>query len=273
MREKKCGIYKIVNTANKKLYIGSSSNICVRWVAHKSQLRHNKHPNKYLQHVYNKYGEEAFVFTVIEQVPKYELLDREQYWFNKTKCCIKEYGYNIQTKPGGGPAAKHIKCKIKGCGRPHAARGYCDMHYQRFMAHGTASIKIISPRMCKIKGCGRSHASRGYCEMHYQRFMRHGTASISGLKHQPPTHDRGCKVKECKNKHDSHGYCGKHMMYIRNYGKIQEPKIIFDPDRGCKIDGCNGKHASHGLCHKHYNGWLYRQKHPPKRERTKDMQY
>lgn len=43
------GIYKILNTANNKVYIGSSININNRWAKHKALLRHNKHENPKLQ--------------------------------------------------------------------------------------------------------------------------------------------------------------------------------------------------------------------------------
>ena len=63
------GIYRIINTENGRPYIGQSSGHSRRWQAHKSSLRHNKHDNKYLQEDYNTYGEEAFIFEVIEELP------------------------------------------------------------------------------------------------------------------------------------------------------------------------------------------------------------
>ena len=63
------GIYVIINTENGRPYIGQSSGYYHRWRTHKSALRHNKHGNKQLQEDYNTYGEEAFVFEVIEELP------------------------------------------------------------------------------------------------------------------------------------------------------------------------------------------------------------
>ena len=42
------GIYKIVNSINNKIYVGSAKNIKKRWSAHKSDLNKNKHHNKHL---------------------------------------------------------------------------------------------------------------------------------------------------------------------------------------------------------------------------------
>lgn len=74
------GIYQIVNTINQKKYIGSSNNTDRRWHEHKKHLRKNNHDNIHLQHAWNKYGEKAFIFEVIEIVNNKSLLcDREQY--------------------------------------------------------------------------------------------------------------------------------------------------------------------------------------------------
>lgn len=92
------GIYKIENTFNGKIYIGSSSEIPIRKYNHFNQLRHNKHPNQHLQSAYNKYGKDFFSFSILEKISDInQLINREQYWidlalseesniYNKTQC-------------------------------------------------------------------------------------------------------------------------------------------------------------------------------------------
>ena len=63
------GIYKIANIITGTTYIGQSSQYPLRWLNHKRYLRKDKHPNPQLQEDYNTYGEEAFVFEVIEELP------------------------------------------------------------------------------------------------------------------------------------------------------------------------------------------------------------
>lgn len=53
----KTGIYKIINSVNKKFYIGSSArNLNYRWRIHLYRLGKQNHDNKHLQSAYNKYG-------------------------------------------------------------------------------------------------------------------------------------------------------------------------------------------------------------------------
>lgn len=88
------GIYKIINVVNNKFYIGSAVDLKRRRIRHFSELRVNKHNNKHLQAAWNKYGEAAFTFAVIELVSdKAKLLATEDKWLKKY--VGKEYCYNI----------------------------------------------------------------------------------------------------------------------------------------------------------------------------------
>jgi group I intron endonuclease len=62
----KSGIYKIINKINGRIYIGSAKLLKVRWNQHASSLRNKKHGNKFLQADFDKCGEEAFAFEVVE---------------------------------------------------------------------------------------------------------------------------------------------------------------------------------------------------------------
>lgn len=89
------GIYLIYNTQNSKVYVGSSRNIKRRWNQHRADLRGNRHPSYFLQRDWNKHGEEAFEFHVIELVTKPEmLLAREQVHLDTLQAWKDEYGYN-----------------------------------------------------------------------------------------------------------------------------------------------------------------------------------
>lgn len=74
-------IYKIINTANDKFYVGSTHNQYERFRTHRNKLRSNKHHCAHLQAAWNKYGENAFVFHVVERVEDISLLqEAEDKW-------------------------------------------------------------------------------------------------------------------------------------------------------------------------------------------------
>lgn len=95
-----CGIYKITNILDNKVYIGSSNNILNRFAGHKMKLRKNCHENNYLQNSWNKYGEENFKFDIIEECLKNLLEQREQYWVNFYQSDKRDFGYNLRIVVG-----------------------------------------------------------------------------------------------------------------------------------------------------------------------------
>ncbi len=95
--DNKSGIYKILNLINGKIYVGSAVKFDMRWAQHKSKLKLNEHPNKYLQASVNKNGLENFQFVKLEYCEKEVLIEREQYWIDKLSACDREIGYNTRT--------------------------------------------------------------------------------------------------------------------------------------------------------------------------------
>ena len=87
------GIYKIINTINNKFYVGSAVNFSRRKTRHFSELRRGKHNNRHLQAAWNKYGEQAFVFVIVEEIQdKAQLLITENKWLSTH--VGKDYCYN-----------------------------------------------------------------------------------------------------------------------------------------------------------------------------------
>lgn len=90
-----CGIYYIKNVINNKIYIGSSNNISHRIGMHKSLLRRGKHHSVRLQNSFNKHGEKAFEFEILDECEESNLWDMEYYWMNLTSSLNSQFGYNI----------------------------------------------------------------------------------------------------------------------------------------------------------------------------------
>lgn len=92
--KKKSGIYQIRNTKNNKVYIGQSKRITYRKSQHRRELKDGKHYNIYLQRSFDKYGEDAFVFEVLEYCHEDCLNERERYWIEKKESEYADKGYN-----------------------------------------------------------------------------------------------------------------------------------------------------------------------------------
>ena len=99
------GIYAIINTITNERYIGSSRDIANRLAAHRSDLRRGKHYSSLLQTSWNAYGEEHFVFLVLEEVSDFELLEHseqiyigiEQPVFNNRSIAINKFSSPIES--------------------------------------------------------------------------------------------------------------------------------------------------------------------------------
>lgn len=99
------GIYMILNIITGKAYVGQSINVEQRLSRHKSRLNKNKHHNDYLQNAWNKYGEDAFEFNILERCPSDSLDDNEVFWINYFRTNTHDKGYNLES---GGGANKTI---------------------------------------------------------------------------------------------------------------------------------------------------------------------
>lgn len=92
------GIYKIENKVNGKIYVGSSKDIKNRWMQHKRELNKNTHHSVKLQRAWNKYGEENFEFSILEECAEDKRLYLEQYYIDKFKSFFEGYNCKERTK-------------------------------------------------------------------------------------------------------------------------------------------------------------------------------
>jgi group I intron endonuclease len=108
-------IYKITNEVTKDFYIGSAINFKNRKWSHICSLKKNKHKNQFIQNSWNKYGEDVFIFEIIETVDKKEnLIVREQYWIDKLQPT-----FNFAKKAGSPLGVKHTNKSRKNMSSAH----------------------------------------------------------------------------------------------------------------------------------------------------------
>lgn len=85
------GIYKISCSQDSRIYIGSSNNIGKRWAEHRRLLSKGIHHNRNLQLDWDAYGDESFIFSVIEETS--DMIRQEQFWIDKHADCL----YNLSS--------------------------------------------------------------------------------------------------------------------------------------------------------------------------------
>lgn len=94
------GVYAIRCVTTGKAYVGSAVHLARRWRTHRAQLRRGNHHSQHLQRAWDKYGESAFVFQVIELTPKSNLIPCEQRHIDTLRACDPAVGYNMAPNAG-----------------------------------------------------------------------------------------------------------------------------------------------------------------------------
>lgn len=139
------GIYQIFNTSGK--YIGSTGrSFKKRLQDHICCLRNNKHHSPYLQHSYNKYGEDSLSISILEEMSNTKMLfEREQYWMD-----LLEPEFNCSPVAGSVLGLKHndeVKEKLRKAARtrenqPNNTSGCVGVTWKKRKQKWSASIGL-----------------------------------------------------------------------------------------------------------------------------------
>jgi group I intron endonuclease len=103
------GVYMIQNTANGKVYVGSSMDVPRRFSQHLRQLRQGVHKSRHLQRAWNRHGQSAFVFAELEMCADESLIAVEQKWIDAMRAADPRHGYNTAPAAGSGRGWKRTE--------------------------------------------------------------------------------------------------------------------------------------------------------------------
>jgi len=115
-------IYKILNIVNNKVYIGQTTkkHAQLRFSNHIYELNKKTHYNEHLQRSWCKYGEESFLFEILEICHSFPQLDEQEvFWISHFNSINPSFGYNIALGGKGRHSvsnATRLKLSIKGKG-------------------------------------------------------------------------------------------------------------------------------------------------------------
>lgn len=120
------GIYLILNVLDGKSYVGSSRDVVRRLYVHRRMLRRGEHHSPQFQRAFDRDGEAAFSFAVIERCDLSALLVREQVWINERRSADSAFGYNVCAVSGtraGVPQPESQKAALRNVhlGKPKSA--------------------------------------------------------------------------------------------------------------------------------------------------------
>lgn len=150
-------IYVIENRNNGKFYIGRTNNPAARRRGHFSELRRGIHNNPRLQNSFNKHGEEAFDFKVVDNAPAEQIEAKEAEWFASFEhdnnllynCHFRTHGGPIICKPHSPESAAKISEAIKNGTRKYIFtildERYHDKRSFRYLAkkHGVGANTLL----------------------------------------------------------------------------------------------------------------------------------
>ncbi len=86
-------IYVIRNLVNNKVYVGQTKNFVIRKAQHLYSSRRGL--SRPLYSAIRKYGEENFIFEVLEECDDVTINEREQHWVTHFDSFNPEKGYNL----------------------------------------------------------------------------------------------------------------------------------------------------------------------------------
>lgn len=157
----KIGIYGIKNTINNNIYIGKTAqNFLRRYWHHKWKLNNGSHDNRHLQNSWNKYGEENFIYFVIDVVNDERYLNYlEKYYiryYRAKKCCfnISDGGDGKSGQPMSNSAKEIIGKKNRQhmLGKKHSKETKTKMSEARTGKYYKRSTDVINEELAiKIK--------------------------------------------------------------------------------------------------------------------------
>lgn len=223
-KDEKCGIYKIENKINNKIYIGKSIHIYQRWKEHKKKALNNN-TKTYFHQALKFYGFNNFKWDIIEEVPLKKLDEREKYWINYYNS-IKPNGYNL-TEGGEGGCPEFLKKPV----RQYDLQGNFIAEYESIQKAGRENS--INPQ--GIYGCCNYHYKSSH---NYQwRYAEENLTRINSYKNNKGINHIRVEQYDCDGN------------YIKTYNSIMEAAYaINQPQSQRSISKCcnNIKYKSVG---------------------------
>lgn len=185
------GVYGIFNKVSDKIYIGQALDVAKRWRQHRHRLNKGDHDNPKLQASWNKHGEDAFDFILLQECPK-EDLGAEEIRFLDAVPAAQRYNLGVAgANPTLGikksPEQRTNTSRGKG-GRPFFAKNIATGEIRRFEHQGEAADAGFNSG--HVHDClnGKRPRHEGHV------FFYDPDAKATPTVHQPPKEKRNREI-------------------------------------------------------------------------------
>lgn len=112
-------------------------------------------------------------------------------------------------------------CTENDCDRPATTRGWCAMHYKRWLRTGSP-VRGQQATFCAVDACERQAKSRGWCHAHYQRWRATGDVQAD----LPLRRVRPCAADGCDRPSYARQHCATHYKRILAHGDARADEPI-----------------------------------------------
>lgn len=189
------GIYQITNRITGKIYIGSSVDIGRRIYLHKWSLRTKRHHSIHLQRSWDRHGENAFEFRLLQTCPANKLQRVEQEYLDEMKPYKRDIGYNV-------------------CNRSDSSRGVVmPPEFGRKISKAKTGKKINRVLPGKT---GKDHHFYG------RRHSEESKKKMSESRKGTPAWNRGISTPKKLPIYESSKFTANDILYIRSAASSKE---------------------------------------------------
>lgn len=152
-------IYLVTNLENGHVYVGKTVDFSRRKREHLNALRKGVHNNKHLQSAFNKYGEDRFMFEVLEECKKEELEEREIYWLNQFGGFQSDENYNQCEGGKGGIFTEEVLSRLRGWHHSEESKEKMSISRRGLKLNLSDSQRRAIAERSKVNLTGRKHSS------------------------------------------------------------------------------------------------------------------